>query len=351
LHQLTPRKFNGPNVLEQLIHGSRFLACMLCTFVTLLATSRATAQSNAELEALLKEGVAEYAAGNWGEAHLLFSKVHAAAPTARTFRGLGLCDYELRHYAAAVGEFEASLADQRRPLTPQLRQQVEHALERARQFVARYHLQLPDGVDQLIVDGAQRPLPADRILLLDPGAHVVSVRTAQGEELAQDLSADVGVQAELVFASKPRHPGLAADAARQPEITAPAPASPPSAAGRTRVLSWVALGLTGAFGAGIVVAGLGAQAKHDAYVTQQRNYEAAIMAGEPGTPPDEHLKSTGQTLQLLTNISIVACAVSAAATVVLFVVEGRGATSEQPSGQAALTLGVSPLGIQASGAF
>jgi hypothetical protein len=339
-------------VLETLLEESRWLARILCALGALLATSRATAQSNAETEALLKEGVAEYAAGNWGEAHLLFSKVHAAAPTARTFRGLGLCDYELRHYAAAVAEFEASLADQRRPLTPPLRQQVEHALERARQFVARYHLQLPDGVDQLVVDGTPRPLPADRMLLLDPGAHVVSVRTAHGEALAQDVTADVGMQAELVFAPAPRHADLAVDAAHKPEVPPPGPVPPPpAAAGNSRVFTWVALGLTGAFGAGIVVAGLGAQSKHDAYLTQQRNYDAAIAAGEPGTPPDEHLKSTGQTLQLLTNISIVACAVSAAATVVLFVVEGRAGAPEQPSGQAALMLGVSPLGIQARGSF
>ena len=66
---------------------------------------------------------------------------------------------------------------------------------------------------------------------------------------------------------------------------------------------------------------------------------------------DEQLKRPGQTLPRLTHISIVACAVSAAASVVLFVVEGRGATPEQPSGQASLRLGVSPLGIQASRSF
>ena len=118
------------------------------------------------------------AAGNWGEARIWFRRAHELSPTARTFRSLGLCDFELRHYVEAIEEFEASLKDERRPLTAELRQQVEQTLERSRQYVARYTLHVPGPVQELEVDGKSRPLPPQGELLLNPGAHSITVRLA-----------------------------------------------------------------------------------------------------------------------------------------------------------------------------
>jgi hypothetical protein len=312
------------------------VAAWLC-----LPLSAALAQADSEEYArLLRDGVQEFGLGNFGEARLLFSRAHEITPTARTYRGLGLCDYELRHYVNAIEELQAAMSDPRRPLTPDLRTQVEPLLERARQYVGRYRLRVPPGVSNVKVDGKVRPLPAPGAeLLLDPGPHSLEIRPSTGPAIERELNVEVGAREELALLPvAPAPQPVAAPREEQPvqlfapplaatEPTAPAAASP-------RVFTWVAVGLTGAFGAGILGFGLGAKAKNNAYKDQI----------DMGLVPDPELKSSGQTFETLTNISIVGCALSAAAAVTLFFVEGG---KREPQLQA----GVVPGGAFVSGRF
>src|SRR6478752_515129 len=92
-------------------------------------TASAHAQGKRKYDVTVKNAVTEYAAGNWGEARVLFARAHEMEPSARTFRGLGLCDFELRRYVEAISELEAALSDKRKPLTTAQRQEIQTALE------------------------------------------------------------------------------------------------------------------------------------------------------------------------------------------------------------------------------
>ena len=125
----------------------RSLLLLVYIAVWVASPQGARAQS-ADYNALVREAVAEYNAGNWGEARLLFGKAHDLQPNARTWRGMGLTDYESKRYLEAVGELEAALASDVKSLTDAQRVQVETALERSKRFVATYTLALPsDRVD------------------------------------------------------------------------------------------------------------------------------------------------------------------------------------------------------------
>lgn len=296
-----------------------------------------------DYQRLLRDGVNEFAAGNWGEARLLFRRAHELSPTARTFRGLALCDFELRHYVEAMEECDAALHDTRRPLTPELRQQVQQTLERAREYVAHYTLRVPGAVHEVEVDGKTRTLADHGELLLDPGSHTVSVQPASGPAITRELTVEVGAHEELALL-----PPTAAEPAPVPEAPVAQPLSVPSEpvqqpaaqSGSPRVYSWVAAGLTGAFGVGIAAFGLTATAKHSEYMRQ-------IAAG---SVPDPKLKSSGQTLATLTTASIVGCAVAAAATVTLFIVEGDK-HDDDAAPSASLRAGVGPGGVVLHGTF
>jgi len=318
-------------------HFSAWLAALL---LPLLALSAARVHAEAtDYGTLLKEGVNEFAAGNWGEARLLFRRAHEISPTARTYRGLALCDFELRHYVEAIEELEASLQDQRRPLTPELREQVEQTLERARQYVAHYRLRVPEGVTRVDVDGKTRDVPPSGELVLDPGSHTLAIQTPEGERISREITADVGASEELALlpAPRPSTPEAAPTVSSPPTELAAQPSAPSTnvSSGSPRVFTWVAAGLTGVFGAGIVGFGLAAQAKHTAYMDQARG----------GMPPDAALKRSGQTFETLTNVSIIGCAVAGAAAITLFFVEGKH--EESP----ALQAGIHPTGAYLRGQF
>lgn len=306
--------------------------------------SAALAQpDSAEYAGLLRDGVQEFGLGNFGEARLLFSRAHELTPTARTFRGLGLCDFELRHYVSAIEELEAALNDQRRPLTPELRTQVEPLLERARQYVGRYRLRVPPGVSNVKVDGKVRPLPPPGgELLLDPGPHNIEVRPGGSPTIARELSVEVGAREELTLlpVPVPSQPTAAAPPLEPPQLlAAPSIAPEPAPAEASpRVFTWVAVGLTGAFGASILGFGLGAKAKNNAYRDQI----------DMGRVPDPELKTSGQTFETLTNVSIVGCALSAAAAVTLFFVEGG---KRKPETAASVQAGLVPGGAFVTGRF
>jgi hypothetical protein len=315
----------------------RILALLL---LPLMASSARA--DTAEYAKLLRDGVQEFGLGNYGEARLLFSRAHEITPTARTFRGLGLCDFELRHYVGAITELESALTDQRRPLTAELRSQVEPILERARQYVGRYKLQVPAGVRSVSVDGRSQPLPADGELLLDPGPHTIEIKPEGFATVSRDLNVQVGAREALALMPESAT-AVAVTETPEPEPQPlaepePAPLPPPAAVSQSRVYTWVAVGLTGAFGAGILGFGLSAKGKNDDFRAQ-----AAL-----GSIPDPQLKSSGQTFETLTNISIVGCALSAAAAVTLFFVEGANSGTEAPP---AVQAGLTPTGAFVQGRF
>jgi PEGA domain len=152
----------------------------MCAALLLVAASasaqraeRSAAQTG-DYRRTIQEALREYQLGNWNEALALFEAAHALQPNARTLRGMGITLYENRRYVEATRHLRAALADNRNPLTDELRRSTQEALARSEQFVARVALKVSPNAAAITVDGARVPPSDTDLLLLDPGEHEVA---------------------------------------------------------------------------------------------------------------------------------------------------------------------------------
>jgi hypothetical protein len=120
------------------------------------------------------EAIGEFNARRFAEARALFLRAHELSPNARTLRGLGASEFELRNYGESVRYLEQALACEARALEGDLRARAERLLERARGFVARFELSIQPASSTTVVDGV--PLPKTRELLLEVGDHTLEVQ-------------------------------------------------------------------------------------------------------------------------------------------------------------------------------
>ena len=134
--------------------------------------------------ALIDEAVSEYEAGNFEESRALFGQAHALMPSARTLRGLGMAEFELRNYTSSAGYLEQALASRSRPLDGELREKTEVLLERANRFIGRFTLDLEPRSADIELDGDPADLDAQRTLVLAAGDHTLEV-TAPGRAAAR----------------------------------------------------------------------------------------------------------------------------------------------------------------------
>jgi hypothetical protein len=302
----------------------RFLGLLMC--VALWAAS-ASAQG-ADYTALVREAVAEYNAGNWGEARLLFGKAHELAPNARTWRGMGLCDYESKRYVEAISSLESALESTEKRLTEEQRSEVENVLERSRRFVAIYALVLPDDASDLRLDDKPATLDDAGALRLNPGEHVLSARRASGARLERRFVVEVGARGTLELEGDAPIEARAPDAAHAVE-----PERADSSGGR--VWTWVAGGATVAFGGASLAFGLLALDAND-------EFKERALAGRP----TEDAKSDGQSYQLLANVGLGLTAAAAITTVVLFVVEGGDEEERAEAKALELQVGLGTIGVR-----
>jgi len=128
----------------------------------------------AEYRSLVAKAVGEFGAGRWAEARALFLRGHQLWPSARTFRSLGMCSFELRTYARALSELQAAGTDPRRPLSPEHQAQVAALIEQTRAFVGVYRVSLSPPTTKIVVDGVARTIEPDGLLVLDVGSHALS---------------------------------------------------------------------------------------------------------------------------------------------------------------------------------
>ena len=226
--------------------------------------SEATA-SDAEVQVLLGEALREFEGGNYTEAYALFRRLHEVAPSARTARGLGNTAFELRRYAEAIDWLEQSLADGRRPLTDELRAQVEALLVRARAFVGHFTLRASVPEAQITIDGE---LVSGESRSLEVGEHTVEVRAAGHEPLSRRLTVRGGEDevVELVM--------IPSASAGVGAVAVEARASPLQDAG---IALLVAAGVTGIGGA--VASALWATN----VAALNANLEAGLCSADPAT--------------------------------------------------------------------
>jgi tetratricopeptide (TPR) repeat protein len=169
-----------------------------------LWASLASAQNEApSYEKLVTEAVSEFSRGNFVEARTLFALAHERQPNARTYRGLGIVEYELREYVIAVQHFEAALADTRKKLSTQQRAEVQTLLDRARRFIGRFRLRVQPADATLSLDGRAVETDADGTLLLNPGNYRLLARAPGHAEEALRLAVRGGESEELSVALSP----------------------------------------------------------------------------------------------------------------------------------------------------
>jgi hypothetical protein len=175
-----------------------------CFAVPARAQTAAPAQEGALPERLLHDALAEYELGNWSGAQALFTRVHLLQPSARTRRGLGYVAFNLRQFARALAELDASLRDPTRPLDPALRAQVEALMLRAEPYVARVRLALRPEHALLLVDGQPALRDARGQLLLDLGVHGLRASAPGFSPLEKSLTVHDSRAFALSFSLTPR---------------------------------------------------------------------------------------------------------------------------------------------------
>lgn len=307
----------------------RILPVLSLLFV-LQATAPAFAQRDATYDDAIAKAVVEFDHGNWEEARVLFRRAHDANPNARTWRSLGITAFELRRYVDAIAEFEAALADPRKPLTAKQRDEVQDLLGRAREFISVYRVRVRPDDAEVLVDGKVAALK-DGKLFLDPGEHTVVVRARGYQERREDLNVSAGAQEELslelsVVDSHPSPtnyeppPAESEDEAKPIE---PAPEESPR-----RVMTWTLLGSSLAVAGVAAGTGLGARSKAKDY----RSCEESCGA----------IKTKGQRLQLTTNVALGVSGALLLGAVTAFFLEGD---SDKPEPRTAFWVAPDSVGL------
>ena len=143
------------------------------------AAPSSTAAEPPGYRAAIDSAIAEHEAGNFAESRALFARAHALYPNARSLRGLGMADFELRNYGASIEYLQEALASSVRPLEGELRTETEALLARARGFVGRFRLVLQPVDAAVTLDGALLPPPPPAQLALAVGDHTLDI-SAQG---------------------------------------------------------------------------------------------------------------------------------------------------------------------------
>jgi len=160
--------------------GTAFVTAALLFVLSILGGKVRAEERSAEAliyERTVQRGVQEMAFQNYLEARSLFLEAHKLFPNARTFRALGMVEYELRNYVAALGYLEQALKSDSRPLDPEKRAQVEQLRKEANSFVARCELRIKPASAVVEIDG--EPVRENaREILLQVGNHDLQVSAA-----------------------------------------------------------------------------------------------------------------------------------------------------------------------------
>jgi Tfp pilus assembly protein PilF len=323
------------------VNSARSSLLVLLTALALLQGSAgsARAQEPSEYESTIKRAVTEFDLGHWEEASALFHRAHELKPNARTWRGMGLCAFELRKYVEATAHLEAALVDPHKPLTAKQRNETQKVIDQARQFVSVYRVRVRPTEAEVVVDGKRQSL-RDGQLFLDPGPHTVLVRAAGYAERRESLRTDAGVRDELAIDLEVNEPlqerATPAEAAPAPPAeVAPADDSAQPAPSRRRVWTWVLGGATLASAATTVGLRIGVSRQEDDF---------NACTSYPGEDCSS-LKRKGETLLNATYAMAAVTGALLGGSIAAFFLEGRS------NAQRSVAVMIAPTGLRLRGTF
>ena len=141
------------------------------------ARKAATAEP-AGYRAAIGAGIEEFDFNHFAEAREHFARAHALFPNARTLRGLGMCDFELRRYAEAIAYLKASLASDVKQLEGKLRRDTEALLARAEGYAGTLLVHAQPADATVTIDGLSVEPASDGSLLIEVGDHVLEKKAS-----------------------------------------------------------------------------------------------------------------------------------------------------------------------------
>ena len=205
--------------------------------------ARAQSPETSAYKQTIQDALQEYEANRFVEARALFLRAHELQPSARTLRGLGLVEFQLRHYAEALHLLQSALDDPRYPLNPEQHTQTSELLRQASAFVGSYHLTL-DPNASVLVDG--EPVREDQEnLVLDVGEHRLQVQYPGQPTQERRIDVKGGERKELRFRMEPSPTPVAAPA------NDPAPPPPAASDASSGPSARTVLGIVAASAAGL----------------------------------------------------------------------------------------------------
>lgn len=211
-----------------------------------LAARAAEPLEPAEYRNLLADAVSEYDAHRFDEARALFRRANDLTPNARTLRGIGMASFELRDYVEAYRALQGSLAEKRKPLTPEQRHQVENLLERTKAFTGHFAVHTLPAEATVRIDGDVPVIEQDGRVTLGLGRHTIVVDAAGRVGEVRELHVFGGENRDLVFQLRLVEQPLAATPT--PEAPPVPPPAPEAEAPRSHLGWWLA-------GSGVLAAG------------------------------------------------------------------------------------------------
>lgn len=124
----------------------------------------------------VNQALSELEANNLPEALTEFRRAHALYPNARSLRGMGMVEFDLRDYRTSAKHLQEALASSVKPLAGKLRTDTETLLDRALRYLGEVRLITDPSDVTILVDGAPAELRADGVLLLNVGEHTIELQ-------------------------------------------------------------------------------------------------------------------------------------------------------------------------------
>jgi len=185
---------------------------------------------------LIEGALREYRAHRFHEARSLFAKAHAVFPNARTLRGLGLVEFELRNYVESAALLQRALNERERALSGSLRVETEQLWQRADGFLARFEIR-SDQALSISVDGVLREHAQDEALTVAVGDHLFELSSPGYVAQRRMIRVRGGEREPLEVALEPFavSPVAAARTDLRSPAQAPRAATPSEAAGSFQV--------------------------------------------------------------------------------------------------------------------
>jgi hypothetical protein len=116
---------------------------------------------------------------------------------------MGMAAFEARHYVVAITHLRAALQDQRNPLTAAQHEEVQRALKRAEDYVARVLIELQPSAARVRINGQVVEPDAQGDRLADPGLQEIEVAADGFEPQLRRVHVAPGKRAALAIKLQP----------------------------------------------------------------------------------------------------------------------------------------------------